>query len=108
MALLRAHHGARRGGGRALLLGPAGLGKLRLAAALVALALGTSGCAEQMGAARVAEPGRGKARVTAITDGDTITLSGIGKTRLIGIDTPEVYGQSECYGQAASAFTKRV
>jgi micrococcal nuclease len=54
------------------------------------------------------EPGRGKARVVAVTDGDTITLSGIGKTRLIGVDTPEVYGQQECYGQAASAFTKRV
>jgi micrococcal nuclease len=55
-----------------------------------------------------ASPGRGKARVTAVTDGDTITLSGIGKTRLIGIDTPEVYGHQECYGQAASAFTERV
>jgi micrococcal nuclease len=53
-------------------------------------------------------PGRGKARVTGVTDGDTIKLSGIGKTRLIGIDTPEVYGHQECYGQAASAFTKRV
>jgi micrococcal nuclease len=53
-------------------------------------------------------PGRGKARITAITDGDTITLSGIGRTRLIGVDTPEVYGHQECYGQAASAFTKRV
>jgi micrococcal nuclease len=53
-------------------------------------------------------PGRGKARVTAVTDGDTITLSGIGKTRLIGVDTPEVYGHQECYGQAASAFTKGV
>jgi micrococcal nuclease len=43
-----------------------------------------------------------------VSDGDTVTLSTIGKTRLIGIDTPEVFGQAECYGRAASAFTKRV
>lgn len=46
--------------------------------------------------------------VTHVSDGDTVTLSPIGKTRLIGIDTPEVYGHTECYGRAASAFTKRV
>src|SRR3954447_1947001 len=45
--------------------------------------------------------------VTHVSDGDTITLSAIGKTRLIGIDTPEVFGQTECYGRAASSFTKR-
>jgi micrococcal nuclease len=28
--------------------------------------------------------------------------------RLIGIDTPEVYGSVECFGRAASAFTDRV
>jgi micrococcal nuclease len=32
----------------------------------------------------------------------------VGKVRLIGIDTPEVFGESECYGRAASAFVKRV
>ena len=48
------------------------------------------------------------ARVTHVTDGDTVWLSGIGKVRLIGIDTPEVYGSVECYGPAASAFTDRV
>lgn len=42
-----------------------------------------------------------------MTDGDTISLAGVGKVRLIGVDTPEVYGGAECYGQAASAFTKR-
>ena len=30
-------------------------------------------------------------RVTKHTDGDTLWLSGIGKVRLIGVDTPEVY-----------------
>jgi micrococcal nuclease len=46
--------------------------------------------------------------VIDVTDGDTIELSTIGKTRLIGIDTPEVYGGAECYGAAASRFTKSV
>ena len=48
-----------------------------------------------------------RARVTGVTDGDTISLSGIGKTRLIGVDTPEVFGGAECFGRRASAFTKR-
>jgi micrococcal nuclease len=48
------------------------------------------------------------ATVVHVSDGDTITLDAIGKTRLIGIDTPEVFGHVECYGRAASAFTKRV
>jgi micrococcal nuclease len=43
-----------------------------------------------------------------VSDGDTIELSAIGKVRLIGVDTPEVYGGTECYGGAASAFTKSV
>jgi micrococcal nuclease len=47
------------------------------------------------------------ARVTKHTDGDTLWLSGIGKVRLIGVDTPEVYGQVECYGHEASAFVER-
>lgn len=28
--------------------------------------------------------------------------------RLIGVDTPEVYGGVECYGREASAFVKRL
>jgi micrococcal nuclease len=48
------------------------------------------------------------ARVTKHTDGDTLWLSGIGKVRLIGVDTPEVYGDDECYGREASAFVERV
>jgi micrococcal nuclease len=48
------------------------------------------------------------ARVTKHTDGDTLWLSGIGKVRLIGVDTPEVYGGVECYGREASAFVKRL
>ena len=46
--------------------------------------------------------------MTRVSDGDTISLSGIGKVRLIGIDTPEVYGGTECFGHEASAYTKRL
>jgi micrococcal nuclease len=53
--------------------------------------------------------GRGKTRVERVVDGDTVVLDDIGKSRLIGIDTPEVYGGTvECYGPQASAFAKRV
>jgi micrococcal nuclease len=48
------------------------------------------------------------ARIVRVTDGDTIVASGIGKVRLIGVDTPEVFGGAECFGREASAFAKRV
>ena len=51
---------------------------------------------------------RTSARVTKHTDGDTLWLSGIGKVRLIGVDTPEVYGDDECYGHEASTFVERI
>ena len=55
------------------------------------------------------EPEAGDAaRVTRVVDGDTIVLSGLGKARLIGVDTPEVYGGAECFGREASAYAKRV
>lgn len=53
------------------------------------------------------------ARVTRVIDGDTVEVSYQGRTldvRLIGIDTPETVHPSEpveCYGRAASDFTKR-
>src|SRR5436305_12442372 len=50
----------------------------------------------------------GTATVTHVTDGDTVWLSKVGKVRLIGIDTPEVYGHVDCYGPQASAFTDRL
>ncbi len=53
-----------------------------------------------------------RARVESVTDGDTldlITASGREVTiRLIGIDTPEVYGGVECGGRAASAAMGRI
>ena len=87
------------------MLGPVGLGQLAALLAVLALA----GCAEP-----VADPGapvgQGRltsARVTKHTDGDTLWLSGIGKVRLIGMDTPEVYFGAECFGREASAFVER-
>jgi endonuclease YncB( thermonuclease family) len=53
-----------------------------------------------------------KAVVTRVVDGDTIDVRlGSGKTRrvrLIGIDTPEVYGGVECGGKKASASMRRL
>jgi micrococcal nuclease len=84
------------------LLGPPRL--RQLTALLAALAL--PGCSEL--AADSAQPGeRTTVEVTKHTDGDTLWLSGIGKVRLIGVDTPEVYGGVECYGREASAFVER-
>jgi micrococcal nuclease len=47
------------------------------------------------------------ATVTRVVDGDTAILSTLGRSRLIGVDTPEVYGRRECFGTQASAFAKR-
>lgn len=51
---------------------------------------------------------RGTAVVTRVVDGDTAVLEKLGKSRFIGVDTPEVYGRAECFGAQASAFTKHV
>jgi len=48
------------------------------------------------------------ARVQRVVDGDTVRLAGLGKVRLIGINTPEVYGHVQCFGPEASAFAKHV
>ena len=82
------------------MLGPARL--RQLAPFLACLVAGCSEPAAERGAGdRVA------AEVTKHTDGDTLWLSGIGKVRLIGVDTPEVYGDVECYGPRASEFVER-
>ena len=46
--------------------------------------------------------------VERVSDGDTVVLSGLGRSRLIGIDTPEVHGGRECFGREASAFLERL
>ena len=51
--------------------------------------------------------GAREATVVRVVDGDTVELGGgLGKSRLIGVDTPEVYGGVECYGREASAYAK--
>jgi len=79
------------------LLGPLGFRQL---AALAAAAL-LAGCSAAL------EP-EDSARVVRVVDGDTVVLTGLGKTRLIGVDTPEVFGGAECYGREASRFARRV
>lgn len=57
-------------------------------------------------------------RVTHVSDGDTAYIKPLrygtraaswpGRSaRFIGVDTPEVFGDDECYGPEASAFTTR-
>ncbi|MBX5470354.1 MAG: thermonuclease family protein [Thermoleophilaceae bacterium] len=93
---------------------------LLLGASAGLLALGGCGGADRPAHGRSAgaapdaareAPGPRGARVgvvTRVSDGDTIRLAGLGRVRLIGVDTPEVYGQAECYGREASAFVKRL
>jgi micrococcal nuclease len=49
--------------------------------------------------------------VVSVVDGDTIDVNIEGqeeRIRLIGVGAPEVYGGEECFGRAASDFTKSV
>ena len=72
------------------------------------LAFAFAGCDPTLDEVAQTPRDRTSARVTKHTDGDTLWLSGIGKVRLIGVDTPEVYGDDECYGRKASAFVERL
>ena len=76
-------------------------------AALVALALGGCGGAG-LEALPEAREGRTADRVVRVIDGDTVHLAVTGRARLIGVDTPEVYGGVQCFGREASAYAKRV
>ena len=49
--------------------------------------------------------------VERVVDGDTIIVQGVGRVRLIGVDTPETVDPRrpvECFGKEASAFTTRL
>jgi micrococcal nuclease len=46
--------------------------------------------------------------VARVVDGDTIDLVGGERVRLVQIDTPEVYGEPECFGAEASAEARRL
>jgi micrococcal nuclease len=56
---------------------------------------------------QAATQGGRRVEVLGITDGDTIRVAGLGRVRLIGVDTPEVFGGRECFEPEASAFVKR-
>jgi len=45
--------------------------------------------------------------VETVVDGDTLETSSGDKVRLIGVDTPEVYGGIEYFGKEASSFSKQ-
>lgn len=50
-------------------------------------------------------------RVRQVIDGDTITVSGVGVVRLLGVDAPEKrggYREAEPYGDAATTFLRRL
>ena len=82
------------------------------AAAWCAVALAAA--CTQPAAAQPREAARELSReyvVERVVDGDTIIVSGIGRIRLIGVDTPETVDPRrpvEFFGREASAFTKRM
>jgi micrococcal nuclease len=47
-------------------------------------------------------------RIARVVDGDTVDLTSGARVRLVQIDTPEVYYSPECYGEQASAVTRRL
>lgn len=89
-----------------------GRSKLRALTALILAAASLAAVViahrDRGGAGGPALPGDAReAKVQRVVDGDTVVLSGVGKSRLIGVDTPEVYGRTECFGPEASAYAKR-
>ena len=72
------------------------------------LALPLAGCDSDVDPGGPPSFDGGYAHVTKVSDGDTIRLGELGSVRLIGIDTPEVYGGIECFGRQASSFAKRL
>jgi endonuclease YncB( thermonuclease family) len=62
-------------------------------------------------AAPPASPSSTTAKVVSVVDGDTFDIDhaihGMDRVRLIGVDTPEVYGGTEPCGPEASDFTTR-
>jgi endonuclease YncB( thermonuclease family) len=77
----------------------------------VLLIAGVAVFQQELGSGSASGDRAGPARsdvVVRVVDGDTVELRSAGKSRLIGVDTPEVYGGQECFGREASAFAKRV
>lgn len=77
---------------------------LLLAVTIVALTAAPRGAGPGESAAI---PAAGTETVVRVVDGDTVVLRSAGKSRLIGVDTPEVFGTRGCFGAEASAFAKQ-
>jgi endonuclease YncB( thermonuclease family) len=60
------------------------------------------------GGAAKPPPGGRFGRIAYVVDGDTVDLTNGARIRLVQIDTPEVYNSPECYGEQASAITRRL
>ena len=82
----------------------------RLAVLLLLAVAVATGALALPDADRVSDPpaadGSRHATVTRVVDGDTAILSGVGRSRFIGVDTPEVFGGRECFGPEASQYVK--
>jgi micrococcal nuclease len=74
----------------------------------VLLIAGVAAFQEELGSGSASGDRAGSDVVVRVVDGDTVELRSAGKSRLIGVDTPEVFGGQECFGREASAFAKRV
>lgn len=86
------------------MLSPVSLGSTLAAAGLV---LGLSSCGGASPTVEAGAPGSATGTVVSITDGDTLRLDVEGEelaVRLIGIDTPEVHPEVECFGPEAEAL----
>lgn len=79
-------------------------------AALITVAVAAAGCSGGEAPESAADPERGEVvgTVSRVVDGDTIHVrAGDERTivRLVGIDTPEVYPERECFGEQAADLT---
>jgi len=73
---------------------------------ILVVSFGAAGCGDSSGSRAKSEPqGKpdGYVRVTRVIDGDTVVLTRVGTTRLIGVDAPE---QGRCYETEATRFTR--
>ena len=95
-----------------------GRGLRPVAGARIALLLAMSVVLGAVSSAGAVPADAFSSRVTHVSDGDTAYITNLDygttaaswagrKARFIGVDTPEVYGTTECFGQRASNFTKR-
>lgn len=67
---------------------------------------GTGGATDTVGDPSQSNTSCGPASgvVDYVVDGDTVELSDGTRIRYIGVDTPETYGEVECYGPEAKAY----